>query len=887
VFRCTGNLLISDVVRVGGEMTVSEAMPEVRTPRSTVVGRPMVRGKYLFVGAEKFWVRGISYGTFYMDENRQERLTPEVVERDFSQMAAHGFNVVRVYTAPPRWLLDAAMEHGLRVMIGLNWGEHMAFLGEPRRIKEIEGRVRTWVRSCSGHPAVFCYIIGNEIPASIVRWHGRHRVEKFIEGLYRIAKEEDPDALVTYVNYPSTEYLRLPFLDFLCFNVYLESRDSFEDYLSRLHSLSEDLPVMLTEIGLDSLRGGEQRQATVLESQVRAAFLLGCAGVVIFAWTDEWYHGKYRVEDWAFGLTTLDRTPKLALRAVSKAFAEAPFPPGLQWPKISVVVCTYNGASTIRDTLEALRDLDYPDFEVIVVNDGSTDGTAQIISDYPYRVIHEENQGLSRARNTGIAAATGEIVAFIDDDAYPDPDWLRFLARSFMDANVAAVGGPNLAPPNDGWRADAIANAPGGPNAVLLTDRIAEHIPGCNMAFRKGSLEAIGRFDPVFRTAGDDVDICWRLRDRGEVIGYSAAAVVWHHRRRAFRTYWKQQVGYGKAEALLEKKWPSRYDSLGRLSWLGRIYGKGVSHDLSSLGGRVYQGVWGTAPFQSLYQRIHSRWSWALMPEWYLLVAILSGMFLLSLGWEAAFVLGPCLLLSVAVPVAQAAISAARARFVGFRATSRWSLLGLRTVVLILHLSQPMARLVGRIKGGLAPWRRRGPKTRPRFRPLQMTYWRDEREPPEDTLRALQKDLQTAGTIVRVGGEFDAWDLEVLGGPFGRSQLLLAVEDHAPRKQLLRFRISPKVSRWAIGLCAVFGALAVGALRSGVWVSSIVAAVVAGFVAARTLADSGLSAGILREWVRRIGAAEQAPSTTGEARDEIKSTHEPPRPREPQKEALE
>src|SRR5207247_1214850 len=146
-----------------------------------------------------------------------------------------------------------------RVMIGLNWGEHMAFLDEPGRIEEIEERIRTWIRSCAGHPAVFCYIIGNEIPASIVRWHGRRRVEKFIERLYRIAKEEDPDALVTYVNYPSTEYLRLPFLDFFCFNVYLESRDSFEDYLSRLHSLSEDRPVLLTEIGLDSLRGGDQR----------------------------------------------------------------------------------------------------------------------------------------------------------------------------------------------------------------------------------------------------------------------------------------------------------------------------------------------------------------------------------------------------------------------------------------------------------------------------------------------------------------------------------------------------------------------------------------------------------------------------------------------------
>src|SRR5256885_9249 len=324
----------------------------IETPmeQNALVGRPTVRGKCLYVGTEKFWVRGISYGTFYVDDNGEERRTEEMVRRDFAEIAANGFNVVRMHTGPPRWLLDLALEHGLRVMVGLNWGEHMAFLDEPGKVREIEDRVRRWIRTCAEHPAVLCYSVGNEIPASIVRWHGRRRVERFIERLYRIAKDEDPDALVTYVTSPSTEYLRLPFLDFFCFNVYLESRDSFEDYLSRLHSLSEDRPVLLTEIGLDSLRGGEERQATMLESQITGAFRRGCVGVVVFAWTDEWYHGKYRVEDWAFGLTTRDRTPKPALQAVSHAFAAGPFPPDLQWPKISVVVCTYNGASTIRDT---------------------------------------------------------------------------------------------------------------------------------------------------------------------------------------------------------------------------------------------------------------------------------------------------------------------------------------------------------------------------------------------------------------------------------------------------------------------------------------------------------------------------------------------------------
>ncbi len=114
--------------------------------RSRIVERPRVRGKFLFVGDEKFWVRGVSYGTFLVDEDGNEQLTPEVVKRDFSCMAENGFNVVRVHTCPPRWVLDAAMEEGLWVMVGLNWGERMSFIDEPRKPQEIEERVRRWVR---------------------------------------------------------------------------------------------------------------------------------------------------------------------------------------------------------------------------------------------------------------------------------------------------------------------------------------------------------------------------------------------------------------------------------------------------------------------------------------------------------------------------------------------------------------------------------------------------------------------------------------------------------------------------------------------------------------------------------------------------------------------
>src|SRR6185369_8893245 len=155
------------------------------------------------------------------------------------------------------------------------------------------------------------------------------------------------------------------------------------------------------------------------------------------------------------------------------------------------------------------------------------------------------------------------------------------------------VGGPNVPPDDATPVARCVASAPGGPIHVLISDREAEHIPGCNMAFRRDALLEIGGFDPQFWVAGDDVDVCWRLQERGWTLGFSPAAMVWHHRRNSIRRYLKQQQGYAKAEALLERKWPEKYNSIGHLSWAGRVYGAALA-PLLVRPGRIYHGMWGS-----------------------------------------------------------------------------------------------------------------------------------------------------------------------------------------------------------------------------------------------------------------------------------------------------
>ena len=817
-------------------MTTLEAVREL--PASTNLGenleRPIVRGKFLFANGRKLYVRGTTYGTFALDDDGEERFDRGTVERDFALMAANGINAVRIYTVPPRWLLDAAYRFGLRVMVGLPWEQHVAFLDEPDRCRQIEARVRDYAQRCANHPAILCYSVGNEIPAGVVRWLGRERVERFIERLYRAVKAEDPTALVTYVNFPTTEYLALPFLDFVSFNVYLENEEPLSAYLARLQNLAGDRPLLTAEVGLDSRRNGEAKQAEVLDWQLRTIFASGCAGTFVYAWTDEWHRGGYAIEDWDFGLTRRDRTPKLALATVRDAFAQVPFRRDVEWPRISVVVCAYNAGSTIRECLEALTRVDYPDFEAIVVNDGSTDATGAIAADFPVKLITTENRGLSNARNTGLQEATGEIVAYLDSDAFPDPQWLKYLAWAFIDSDYAGIGGPNLAPPGLGLDAECFDNAPGGPAHVLVDDREAEHIPGCNMAFRRRRLLAIGGFDPALRIAGDDVDICWRLQERGWKLGFSAAAVVWHHRRTTLRSYWKQQRGYGRAEALLERKWPEKYNAMGHPSWGGRIYSKGVTPWLGFRRPRIYQGAWGTAPFQSLERPAPGRFAeLSLMPEWYLLIAALAGFCALGSLWPPLLFALPFLAVALAMPVMQAAGAARQASF-ETEPPSEWASLRARLFVGFLHLAQPLARLAGRIEYGLTCWRAPVVFAPSMMVPRAYTFWREQWRSPEAWLEAVETSLSAARAVSVRGGDYDSWDLQVAGGALGSARLQMLVEDHGGGKQLARVRTRPLVSTAGFALIALFCVLAAFAGAQQAWIACAVLSLAGLGIAVRT-----------------------------------------------------
>jgi glycosyltransferase involved in cell wall biosynthesis len=575
-----------------------------------------VRSKFFDEAGQKWFLKGVTYGPFKPNADGDLISTPEQARRDFESMRTLGVNLIRVYHVPPRWLLDLAAEHGLRVLISIPWTQHVEFLNSGKLTRQIVRTIRTAVGRNKGHPAIFGYFVGNEVPTTMVRWLGPRRVTAFIERLIDAAREVDPRPLYSYASYPPTEYLLPANVDFYSFNVYLERRPDFERYLARLQNLAEDRPVILGEFGLDTQRNGEDRQAEILDWHLDVVVQGGAAGTIFFAWTDEWFTGGLEIEDWAFGLVKRDRTPKKAYHLLAKKLAgEGAITsriPLANTPRVSVIVCSYNGGKTLGDCLRALDQVRYPDFEIVLVDDGSKDNTQEIVNHWQqargkteglpaFISIVQPNMGLSYARNAGAKAATGEIFAYTDSDCMPDADWLYYLAGTLMSGDYAGVGGPNISPPAVNWIQAAVAAAPGGPSHVLLTDVVAEHVPGCNMAFWRWAFESVGGFDPEYRKAGDDVDFCWRLQSGGGVVAFSPSAIVWHYRRFTLDAFRKQQEGYGEAEALLRFKHLVFFGPTGQAKWKGQIYGAPRFTWLFDQP-VVYHGVFGQGLFQSIYQ---------------------------------------------------------------------------------------------------------------------------------------------------------------------------------------------------------------------------------------------------------------------------------------------
>lgn len=794
-------------------------------------------GKFFARGAERLRISGVTYGPFAARENGETFPTPSDVADDFARMEAIGINTLRTYHVPPAWFLELCDERGLNLLIGVPWTWQVCFLDDDAIRREARQAVKQAAQQARGHRCVLGLVLANEISPDIVRWHGATRIGEFLAELMDIAKGVDPDLLCTSASFPPTEYLDLSFLDFATFNVYLHDMTPFRRYLFRLQNLTGDRPLVLGELGMDTLRHPETEQANFLAGHLREAILMGVAGAFVFAWTDDWHTGGFQIEDWAFGLTRRDRAPKISYYAMGEVFGHSPSQLLEKTPRVSVVVCSYNGGATLDECLRSLLALDYPDFEVVLVDDGSTDDTRAIAARFPtVRAIHQSNQGLSAARNVGLDAASGDIVAYTDSDCFADAHWLTHLVHQLQGCGAAGVGGPNLSP-DDGWVAACVAASPGQPTHVLESDQSAEHVPGCNMAFHRAALLAVNGFAAQYRKAGDDVDLCWRLEDMGCWISFAPGAFVWHHRRQNPRAYLKQQAGYGEAEGLLWFDHPDRFNAGGAAKW------RGVAYDAASEGLRfgeptIYRGVWGSGLFQTLYQPGVAHW--ASLPstlEWHAGIALLV---LISLLWPGAGIvfgvlhighwkLHPnhfSLLLMMALLMMGTSVATAVLRAFQAPLAPRYESIKARLLIAALCYAQPLVRSWRRYGTRLIPpvvAARQASETAKRVSlwalwtgRLRVSYWNEEWRERTEILERLSAALRERNWTICLDSGWCPWDIAVYCTPWAILHFYSAQEDHSHGKRLLRARyhLRPTGYARALGWVGFFAALLATISRS-------------------------------------------------------------------------
>lgn len=290
---------------------------------------------------------------------------------------------------------------------------------------------------------------------------------------------------------------------------------------------------------------------------------------------------------------------------------------------ISVIVITYNEEANIRDCLDSLATVDFPEekYELIVV-DASDDSTPEIVKTYPGVRCLRSSKGYASQKNTGLRAAAYNIVAFTDADCIIPQNWLQATMEAFQDKRIVGVGGNALAPPGTNYFGLCAASVghPGG-GAIGFDANVKpgpegiEFVAGCNSAFRKEAILAIGGYDEAFDDGGEDLDISRRLRAAGHYLHYAPSSTVYHKPRPRFLEYVRWNIGVGITKFNLKRP------GLGRLvfqpsfpAWLG-IFLVGIGHILALkplflipilLGGwAIYLGVLyiGSRPYPLLLKR--------------------------------------------------------------------------------------------------------------------------------------------------------------------------------------------------------------------------------------------------------------------------------------------
>lgn len=498
----------------------------------------VAEGKSFLLGGSPFRFRGVRYRLPAAVSSAQDE---ERLRADLAAIEAAGYTVVS--TAPPAQpAIELAAASGLSFLLEPERMDLSAIARASRRerrrlVGDLAGELRRAARMWRSSHALLGVNLGaprlaQSTPA------GARGVSRLVDELAIGLHGEDPGLLVGWQTSWPVDGGCPAEVDFLMVDCEHMSSAELGAAIMGSHSEVGDRPLVLANV---SVHGG----VASLRSVIDTALSCGAAGTIALQPPSPQPDGPD---------SEIASTNRRTIGDLD-----------VDWPSISVVINAYNAAATIDECLSHCERLDYPQLEIIVVDDGSSDATAEIVSTHKgARLVTISHEGLSAGRNVGYAAARGELIAYLDADAYPSPQWPWYLALAAMGEHVGGSGGPNVPPSHDPASARVVARCPGGPVPELVDPDLAQHVPGCNMAFWREVLEQLQGFDPVLEGA-EDIEFEWRIVESGRRIGYHPAALVWHHRRPGLGGYLRQQRHYGRGQAILERRYPHRFPSAHRV----------------------------------------------------------------------------------------------------------------------------------------------------------------------------------------------------------------------------------------------------------------------------------------------------------------------------------
>ncbi|MGO9455028.1 MAG: glycosyltransferase [Candidatus Binataceae bacterium] len=742
----------------------SQMHPDIANSHHAVV----TQGKFFARAGHKFFLKAMRLQGVgaALDFDGKLRLRRRL--EDLKQAHTTGLILTEAQAQPA---LDIVAAAGMVAMVELAVAPND--LLDASRMQSIVSRLAHTANVYRNHAALAGYLIDYPISQDALRVAGLARVRRRLRYLLRMLQERDHDALFAIKHRHDTRALALEDEDFIYSEVPALEPVELRDFVVTLHNLADARPVVI-EFAQPSPGQDEA---------IAVAFGAGAAGVVAppvpVPASRDWLGVRM--------LRAAELLPFVTLNGSCPPLAE-------KTPMVSIVICAYNAERTISQSLESLSRIAYPNYEVIVVDDGSRDRTAALAAEFPqFRVISlRDNQGLGAARNAGLRAARGEIVAYTDSDCVVDPHWLSFMVRTMQEDRFDGCGGPNYAPHEDAMVAACVAAAPGAPSQVLTGENTAEHLAGCNMAFTRAALMRIGGFDAQFTSAGDDVDICWRMLNAGFRLGYSPAAFVWHFRRNTIRSYFGQQGGYGRAEAMLYRGYPERFKVLGQIKWNGTI--PGYARTLP--GGQTPRVLWNapTAGAQTVFDPAVRT------------AAFLPQTFEWTMFWAIAAVASMVLKLTVVPALAMLAMGPVWALYYAWHAPLEKCHRGVaaRMLITLIAYFGPMQRALMRYRTRLGFRMEYLPAASPRQRPrigwlrreFRLSYW-NEKHISRESL--LERVLRFAGSghpaIVEHG--WNDHDIAFEPNAWTRIVLKTADEEHGGGK--LKNHISSRVRMSRLG----------------------------------------------------------------------------------------